>query len=77
MNHTVPPVISLHLRTNKDVHRYNTRNKHDFNFTCDVKIFNKDSLSLAAYLWNKLPQNLKSCPSLSIFQNTFKKLFII
>ena len=65
-----------YFTTNQKIHRYNTRNKGDFNIPKRKSKF--DSVFISGLkIWNGLPNNLKQAKSLSQFKTTFKYHLLI
>ena len=67
----LPRSFDGYFTTNQEIHRYNTRNKGDFNIP--KRNSKSDSVFISGpKIWNGLPNNIKKAKSLSQFKTTFK-----
>ena len=67
----LPRSFDGYFTTNQEIHRYNTRNKCDFNVPKRNSKFDWVFIS-GPKIWNGLPNNIKKAKSLSQFKTTFK-----
>ena len=67
----LPCSFDGYFTTNYEIHRYNTRNKGDFNIPKRKSKFDSVFIS-GPKISNGLPNNLKKAKSLSQFKTTFK-----
>ena len=67
----LPRSFDGYFTTNQEIHRYNTRNKGDFNIPKRNSKFDSVFVS-GPKIWNGLPNNMKKAKSLSQFKTTFK-----
>ena len=68
----LPDAISNLFTANNDVHNYNTRSKYHFNLS-NVTVFKSNMISFSGpCLWSKLPLQIRSIPSVHIFNSQCK-----
>ena len=73
----LPHNISIMFCTNNRVHNYNTRNNDNFHLWAVKSNFMKNSLRHQfPLIWNTLPENIRSCNTLSLFKRSLKKHYL-
>ena len=76
-NGSLPSHIQLNFVKNKEVHKYNTRQKNDF--FCPQVYTKLRKMSVNRYgidVWNDLPTYIKDCKSISKFKKGIKLLLL-
>ena len=77
INNNLPKSFNNFFTQNKDVHKYNTRNRDNFVATKPSSELIKYSIKYSGpKIWNSLDSNLKSSNSLNLLKTSYKKYLI-
>jgi len=67
----LPVVFASYFTQNKLIHQHDTRDKCDFHMSTPCTTFGKRSLKYkGSYMWNSLPESLKTIQSTSLFKHS-------
>jgi hypothetical protein len=73
----LPEIFSKNMLLNNEIHNYHTRSQFAFHrISCNSTYGSKTSFNMCAKLWNSLPNNLKTIPSLNLFKKNLKSYLI-
>ena len=73
MNNLIPPLSHQHFIVNSTLHSYNTRNKDNLHINyCRTKLRQSTVNWQGPRLWNLLPTEVRSVPSINVFKKRVK-----
>lgn len=76
-NNLIPKSISICFKLKSEIHDYNTRNPLDYNLPLARTNISMNSIFYKGpKIWNDLPLNIKSSPSLNVFKRRYKELLL-
>ena len=73
----LPVNLMSYFYTNDTVHNYQTRNSNNFHLPhMRLSVSQKSIFFQGPKLWNDLPLDIKTSPSINVFKRRFKKYLI-
>ena len=77
LNNLIPRLSHHHFISNMTIHDYNTRSSHHLHVPyCRTKLRQNTIQFQGPKLWNLLPEEIKSAPSVNIFKKRMRTYFI-
>ena len=73
----LPPIFRKYFKLTENVHSHSTRQSSDLYLPLLYYESSRKSIKYAGViLWNKIPKEIKRCPSLASFKKSYKKYLI-